>query len=77
MHVLLQISWKSRPRTACLEPGRRDIWLIQFNLSLQLMLGPLTSDLFILKSDAFILVPEYIIVENPSQIVQASVLTTF
>ena len=24
MHVLLQISWKSRPRTACLEPGRRD-----------------------------------------------------
>ena len=24
MHVLLQISWKSRPRTACLELGRRD-----------------------------------------------------
>jgi len=24
MHVLLQISWKSRSRTACLEPGRRD-----------------------------------------------------
>ena len=24
VHVLLQISWKSRPRTACLELGRRD-----------------------------------------------------
>ena len=26
VHVLLQISWKSRPRAACLELGRRDTW---------------------------------------------------